>query len=162
MIQDNAASTEKRADMLHRLSELGDRASVETMLELSFDAAQPVVLRLAALNALKRLEHPDIPRRLLTHWSILEVRLQSTAMAVLTGRMPWTLQTLRAVQAGHLPKEDVPYEVLVRLSEQGGQRSANLDPGDLGTNATTGGNQATAYAGSGKDPSGDRWACRCR
>ena len=44
MIQDNAASTEKRADMLHRLSELGDRASVETMLELSFDAAQPVVL----------------------------------------------------------------------------------------------------------------------
>ena len=110
--------------MLHRLSELGDRASVETMLELSFDAAQPVVLRLAALNALKRLEHPDIPRRLLTHWSILEVSLQSTAMAVLTGRMPWTLQTLRAVQAGHVPKEDVPYEVLVRLSEQEGANAA--------------------------------------
>ena len=124
MIQDHAASTEKRADMLHRLSELGDRASVETMLELSFDAAQPIVLRLAALNALKRLEHPDIPRRLLTHWSILEVSLQSTAMAVLTGRMSWTLQTLRAVQAGHVPKEDVPYEVLVRLSEQEGANVA--------------------------------------
>ena len=141
--------------------ELGDRASVETMLELSFDAAQPVVLRLAALNALKRLEHPDIPRRLLTHWSILgEITINRH------GRIDGTHAMDASDPSGGAGRPSAQrrcsHEVLVRLEGTGGGNAAQTLIREIWGRMRQPEETKQRRMGSGKDPSGDRWACRCR
>ena len=105
--------------MISLLAELKDPQSLNDLMELAVGSPTNPALRVSALNALKRYDHPRIPKDLLRLWATLPVASKPAAANLLFSRASWTEMMLAAIENGLLPKEDVPYDLLVRLVDHG-------------------------------------------
>ncbi|MFW6171837.1 MAG: PVC-type heme-binding CxxCH protein, partial [Planctomycetota bacterium] len=62
----------------------------------------PVSLQLALVDALARLEPPELPAMLLEEWTQHGPEIRTRIVDILLSRTPWTLQLLHAVEAGEV------------------------------------------------------------
>ena len=118
-MRDPKLDDQRRIAMISLLAELKDPQSLNDLMELAVESPTNPALRVSALNALKRYDHPRIPKDLLRLWATLPDASKPAAANLLFSRASWTEMMLEAIENGLLPKEDVPYDLLVRLVDHG-------------------------------------------
>ena len=68
------------------------------------------------LTALQLYPEEAIGQAVLRHFGTLAPDVQATALTLLTSRKPWATQLVLAVEAGQVPKEAVPLDVVRKLT----------------------------------------------
>jgi putative heme-binding domain-containing protein len=123
-VANSAKSEALRLSYIGKLAELGDRDLESVLLKLVQDESASATLRKEAISALRRYSGAGIPAGLLGVYSKLEPDLQKTTQAVLSGRAPWSLTLLEAVDSGSVARESLTFDNLLLIQSRG-QEAAN-------------------------------------
>ena len=115
-----------RIEMIQKVSELRDPDSIPVLLTLIEEAYASQVLKLAAMNGLRRYHSDNIVDVLLQQLPRLDGQLRQTAQAVLAGRSEWALRMLKAVEGGVLYRESIPFDILVTLQQRSNEQIGGL------------------------------------
>src|SRR6185437_2862910 len=97
-------SDQRRLQALGALAAAGESAVLEDVGRvLASGATNSLDLRRRTLDALGRLESPEVGRTVLDAYPRLEAELQPQAIELLTGRAEWSKQLLAAIARQRLP-----------------------------------------------------------
>ncbi|MEK6233613.1 MAG: HEAT repeat domain-containing protein, partial [Planctomycetales bacterium] len=100
--------TEERAEAIRSLALAGfEDAATQALFGKLLKLRQPRPIQAAALDALERIDHPEIPATILRAWPGLSPRLKARATEALFSRPSWTLAALAALETGEIHQGDV-------------------------------------------------------
>ncbi len=110
LVEDAAAKTELRLDLVRLLGEMADPADAERLLKIACNPPEP--LQLAALDALPSFDARELAPMLPKSYSGLSERVRARLRQVMLSRKPWAQALLREVDAGRVPAADFSVEQL--------------------------------------------------
>ena len=117
-VADECADPQKRIRFIELLGQVRNPAAVPALLDLA-DNSRFAQVKTAALSALSSFGDPDIARRIVR----TEARLpagsdaRNAAVATLLGRPAWTVELLRGIEGGAIPRSDVGITQMERIRQ---------------------------------------------
>jgi hypothetical protein len=109
------ADASQKLGYIQTLGEISQPKCVPSLLRLATTSPDNA-LRAAALNSLARYDSPGIDIQVLNSYANMSDDVRAAANALLTTRAKWTLNLLRAIDAGHLDKSHISMDVVQRIS----------------------------------------------
>ncbi len=124
---DDPKLKDKRIRAIELLGQVGPPEAAPALLKVALSSQWHSVRR-AALAALTRFNDPQIARRIIDAYAKLPLDqgVRPAAIATLLARKTWSLELLKAVEAGAIPKADVTADQLERLRQSGDKAIAAL------------------------------------
>jgi putative heme-binding domain-containing protein len=113
IVRDEKAEAKKRLEFVRLFGEVEERRSVPVLLE-TVAASRNLELRQAALASLRRYDDPAVPARAL-EWAAAKdthADLYASLLSLLASRPGWSLDLLRAVDAGKLNPKSIPLDAV--------------------------------------------------
>jgi len=114
LIADRTAATDDRIALLSAVGESRQKNCIPVLLAL-LDGQEPASIRTAAMAALGRYEDDRIAPAVLATYPSMKPDLRDRARVMLYGRKKWSLELLRAVDAGNIAPQEIPSHELRHL-----------------------------------------------
>ncbi len=116
LFQDRAASPQSRLEALHALIEDDDSDVLLSVEQMLTSRTTPKAFRSSVLNALARINDPQVADILLTHWDVLEQDVRPKALEILTQRPAWSVALLTAIDAKQINKDALNLNQITRVA----------------------------------------------
>jgi putative heme-binding domain-containing protein len=115
---DDPKMKDVRIRRIELLGQMGPPKAARPLLDVALSSNWHSV-RKAALGALVRFSDPEIARTIVANYAKLpaDQGVRPAAISMLLARKDWSLELLRAIEAGTIPKQDVSAEQVERLRQ---------------------------------------------
>ena len=107
MVRDRDVSDKDRLSVLKQLAERREASSSDVFLALANEGTESDIVRLAALNGLRRFQDPGIAKTLRGLLANSKGDLRETVISVIVGRQEWAPVLMEALEAETLAAKDV-------------------------------------------------------
>jgi len=97
-------------------------AQIQAVFGSLLELRQPQPIQAAALETLRKFNHPKVPKMLIASWSRLSPQLRSRATEALFSRTQWTIDALDAIETGKIARGDIAVSRLSLLRDHRDQR----------------------------------------
>ena len=117
-VADESADPQQRIRFIELLGQVRKPAAVPALLDL-VDSSRFAQVKTAALLALGSFHDPDIARRIIATEAKLPAgsEVRNAAVATLLGRPAWTVELLRGIESGAIPRSDVGMTQMQRIRQ---------------------------------------------
>jgi putative heme-binding domain-containing protein len=124
---DDAKLKDRRIRAIELLGQVGPPEAAPALLKVALSSQWHSVRR-AALGALTRFNDPAIARSIIEGYAKLpaDQGVRPAAIATLLARKTWSLELLKAVEAGMIPKADLAADQIERLRASGDKAIAAM------------------------------------
>jgi putative heme-binding domain-containing protein len=124
-IADEQAQQAERLQYVQTFGEVNEPKSVPVLLQL-LRQAKDEELQMAALTSLQRYSDESIASDVLKLYQSLKPDVRSVAETLLAGRKAWAKQFLEAVDAGRIGRNDIPLDVVRKMTIHNDDRIGEL------------------------------------
>jgi putative heme-binding domain-containing protein len=114
LVADRSAPLEQRLQCLDIFGEMNQAKALPVLLKLIADPRSEE-LRPAVLTALQRFDQPQVGTEVLNQFNNLTNSTRAAALTLLASRPSWSLQLLKAVDAGRISREAVSQDALQKI-----------------------------------------------
>jgi putative heme-binding domain-containing protein len=127
LADDDARTKERRIKAIELLGQVGPAEAAPALLKAA-TTSQWHSVRRAALGALTRFNDPSIGRAVVAAYAELprDQGVRPAAVSMLLARPAWSLELLKGVEAGAVPRQDVTADQLDRLGQANDRAVAAL------------------------------------
>jgi len=115
----------KRAEALRFLPE-GDVTPYEEQLKGMIATTEPIVLQIAAMQALGNIKGTEVPEYVLTKWNSLTHEIRDVSLTTFMSDIDRVKLLLAALQSGKIPTEAIGWKMRVQLMNNGDEPTRNL------------------------------------
>jgi putative membrane-bound dehydrogenase-like protein len=122
---DQSISEDRRAEALRFLPE-GDVTLYEEQLKDMIATTEPIVLQIAAMQALGEIKGTEVPKYVLSKWSNLTPEIRDVALGTFMNEKASVNLLLDAVQSEQIPTEAIGWKMRVQLMNNGDEATRNL------------------------------------
>ena len=122
---DQSISEDRRAEALRFLPE-GDVTLYEEQLKDMIATTEPIVLQIAAMQALGEIKGTEVPEYVLSKWSNLTPEIRDVALGTFMNEKASVNLLLNAVQLEKIPTEAIGWKMRVQLMNNGDETTRNL------------------------------------
>ncbi|WP_339925721.1 PVC-type heme-binding CxxCH protein [uncultured Cyclobacterium sp.] len=122
---DQSIPEERRAEVLRFLPK-GDVAPYAEQLKGMIATTEPIVLQIAAMQALGNIEGTVVQEYVLTKWSSLTHEIREVALTTFMSDVDRVKLLLTSIQSGKIPTEAIGWKMRVQLMNNGDEPTRNF------------------------------------
>lgn len=123
VVVDEKGKNSSRTQIIQTLGEQKEPRAMGALLQAVDSKEEPV--RLAALSALQVFDAPEIASRLLRGIASAAPQTRNAALLLLASRPGWSMEIIRAVEAGELPTSAVSPDIVRQIKRHKGEGLAD-------------------------------------